>query len=74
MAGAYCNFCATRCFVLRVIPDGPLKGRSFHLATCQAGMAHDLKATGHTHETAVNPCTDPEAAERIAAEIAEAGR
>jgi hypothetical protein len=62
MAGAYCRYCDRRCFVLRVIPGGPLKGRSFHLATCQPGMAHDLKATGFTHLTAVNPVTDPEGA------------
>jgi len=23
MAGPYCRFCGQRCFVLRVIPDGP---------------------------------------------------
>jgi hypothetical protein len=67
MAGAYCKFCGHRCFVGRVIPDGPMKGWRGHLATCQGGMAHDLKVTGHTHETAVNPATDPEAAAAIAA-------
>lgn len=61
MAGAYCNFCGRRCFLLRVIPSGPMKGWTGHLATCQDGMAHDLKVTGHTHLTAVNPITDPEA-------------
>jgi hypothetical protein len=65
MAGAYCKFCAQRCFVLRVIPDGPSKGRSFHLATCRDGMVHDLKMTGHTHLSAVNPVTEPEAAAAI---------
>jgi len=53
--GAYCNFCQTRCFVLRVIPDGPDRGRSFHLATCRDGMVHDLAKTGHTHISAINP-------------------
>jgi hypothetical protein len=62
MAGAYCNYCGTRCFVDRVIPDGPMKGWSGHLATCQGGMAHDLKVTGHTHLDSINPVTDPEAA------------
>jgi hypothetical protein len=62
MAGAYCKFCDRRCFVSRVIPGGPLAGRSFHLATCPAGMAHDQAATGYTHLTAVNPITDPDAA------------
>lgn len=60
MAGAYCQYCGHRCFVDRVIPDGPMKGWSGHLATCGPGMAHDLKVTGHTHLTAVNPVTDPE--------------
>jgi hypothetical protein len=69
MAGAYCKFCGRRCFVLRVIPDGPEKGWAGHLATCQGGMAYDLKVMGHTHLTAVNPITDPEAAARIAAEV-----
>ena len=55
--GAYCNFCQTRCFVLRVIPDGPDRGRSFHLATCQEGMVHDLAKTGHTHISAINPAS-----------------
>lgn len=74
MAGAYCKFCGRRCFVLRVIPDGHDKGRSLHLATCQRGMEHDREATGHDHETAVNPVLDPEAAEAIAAAVLAAGR
>jgi hypothetical protein len=69
MAGAYCKFCGHRCFVLRVIPDGPSKGWSGHLATCTDGMAHDLKVTGHTHLTAINPVTDPEAAAAIPAVV-----
>jgi hypothetical protein len=68
MAGAYCMFCAQRCFVLRVIPDGPQKGRSLHLATCQPGMMHDLGAVGHTHITAINPVLESEAAAAIHAE------
>lgn len=67
MAGAYCHYCGRRCFVLRIIPDGPSQGWSFHLATCRGGMAHDLEVTGHTHLTAVNPVTDPEAAAAIPA-------
>lgn len=63
MAGAYCKFCQARRFVDRVIPSGPMKGWTGHLATCQGGMAHDLKVTGHTHLSAVNPTTDPEAAD-----------
>lgn len=65
MAGAYCNYCGQRCFVYRVIPDGPSKGWAGHLATCHGGMAHDLKVTGYTHLTAVNPVTDPGAAAAI---------
>jgi hypothetical protein len=65
MAGAYCKFCGRRCFVLRVIPDGTSGGWAGHLATCLAGMMHDLKMTGHTHITAVNPVTEPEAAMSI---------
>jgi len=67
MAGSYCRFCGRRCFVLRVIPDGPSQGRSFHLATCQGGMAHDLMKTGHTHITAINPVAEPEAAAAVPA-------
>lgn len=66
MSGPYCKFCDTRCFVYRIIPDGPSKGWEGHLATCQAGMMHDLKVTGHTHITAVNPVLEPEAADEIA--------
>jgi hypothetical protein len=65
--GPYCAYCVRRCFVLRVIPDGPALGEYLLLATCARGMAHDQEATGHTHATAVNPYTDPEGAARIAA-------
>ena len=71
MAGAYCKFCNRRCFVYRVIPDGPRQGWGGHLATCVDGMAHDLKETGHTHITAINPVLEPDAAAAIAAEIQE---
>lgn len=67
--GPYCNYCDRRCFLLRVIPDGPDKGRSLLLATCGAGMALDLETTGHTHETALNPVTQEEAVEALAAEM-----
>ena len=53
MAGAYCKYCDQRCFVDRVIPDGPRKGWAGHMATCRLGMEHDLKVLGHTYETAV---------------------
>ena len=71
MAGAYCKFCGRRCFVLRVVPDGPEKGWTGHLATCRDGMAHDLKKLGHTHITAINPVTEPEAATAIYAAAKE---
>lgn len=51
MAGAYCQHCGHRCFVLRALPDG----RELHLATCARGMEHDRAATGHDHTTARNP-------------------
>jgi hypothetical protein len=41
MAGAYCKFCNNRCFVYRILPDGPQKGWAGHLATCAPGMEHD---------------------------------
>lgn len=71
MAGAYCKFCNRRCFVYRIIPDGPRQGWGGHLTTCVDGMAHDLKETGHTHITAINPVLEPDAAAAIAAEIQE---
>lgn len=56
--GPYCDFCDRRCFVLRRLPDDSTDqdaGRQILMATCQHGMAHDLKATGYTHKTAINP-------------------
>jgi len=67
--GSYCKFCGQRCFVVRVIPDGPQKGWSGCLATCQEGMMHDFGETGHTHLTAINPVIEPEAAAAIAAAV-----
>lgn len=71
MAGSYCRFCGHRCFVWRLVPDGPSKGWGGHMATCAGGMAHDLEVLGYTHETAVNPLTDHERAAAIAAEVRE---
>jgi len=65
--GPYCNYCGRRCFLPRVIPDGPRKGESLILATCGAGMARDVEATGHTHETALNPVTQEAEVEALAA-------
>ena len=72
MSGAYCIYCCRRCFVYRIVPDGPRKGWGGHMATCRDGMAFDLKVLGHTHVTAVNPITEPEAAEEICAWAAAA--
>lgn len=55
MAGAYCRYCDHRCFVLRVVPDGPHKGWSGHMATCARGKAHDREALGYDADTATNP-------------------
>lgn len=75
MAGAYCKFCDRRCFVWRLVPDGPGKGWGGHMATCTDGMAHDLKVLGHTHLTAINPVTEPEQADAVWAEVTgERGR
>jgi hypothetical protein len=65
--GAYCKFCDFRCFVYRVVPDGPRKGWAGHMATCRRGMELDLKMLDHTHLTAINPITEPEAAEALCA-------
>lgn len=58
MPGCYCKFCGQRCFVHRIVPDGPSAGWNGHMATCPAGMAHDLAVLGHTHLTATNPITE----------------
>lgn len=55
MAGAYCIFCNLRCFVLRVVPGGPHKGWSGHMATCERGKAHDRQIFGYDADTAINP-------------------
>jgi hypothetical protein len=67
MAGAYCQYCGQRCFVLRTLPDDATSraGQSLHLAACAAGAAHDRESTGYDHTTAVNPMSgkpggDPE--------------
>lgn len=69
MAGAYCKFCGRRCFVYRIVPDGPEKGWGGHMATCREGMMLDLKVLGCTHLTAVNPVLEPEAAQQVADEV-----
>jgi hypothetical protein len=65
--GPYCNYCGNRCFLLRVTADG----RTVLLATCQGGMAHDLKVCGQTHLTAVNPVLQPRAAALLGAAALE---
>lgn len=56
MAGAYCQYCGERCFVLRVLPAPD--GRELHLATCTRGMEHDRAVTGYDHTTARNPLAE----------------
>jgi hypothetical protein len=63
MPGSYCRYCNQRCFLYRVIPSGPCRGWGGHLATCPGGMAHDRAVTGHDHTTAINPITNPAAAD-----------
>jgi len=63
MAGAYCRYCDRRCFVPRRLPDSSFHG---HMATCSGGMAHDRRATGHDHTTAINAASDPGSAGRPA--------
>lgn len=58
MAGAYCRYCDHRCFVLRVVPDGPHEGWSGHMATCKRGKAHDLESLGYNADTATNPALE----------------
>jgi hypothetical protein len=60
MAGAYCKFCDHRCFVERVIPGGPRKGWTGHLATCRSGKEYDrAQFGGFDADTALNPVTQP---------------
>jgi hypothetical protein len=63
--GPYCKFCGTRCFVLRVLQDGPFFGQERLLATCRDGMVLDLLFTGHTHLTALNPVTESQAVDAL---------
>lgn len=54
--GPYCKFCDRRCFVVRVVPDGPKKGWQGCMATCPEGMAFDRKMlAGYDHGTSINP-------------------
>lgn len=68
--GSYCNFCGRRCFLIRIVPDGPKIGWSGCMATCEKGMALDRAATGHDHTTAINPVTDPDDAAVFAEDLA----
>lgn len=68
MAGAYCNFCDHRCFVLRRLPEDAKTQpawlpRELHMATCPEGMEHDRAKTGYDHTTAINPIQAAEAAD-----------
>lgn len=56
MAGAYCRFCDHRCFVWRIVPDGPRKDWSGHMATCAPGAEFDRSQLGgFDHSTSINP-------------------
>ncbi len=59
MAGAYCQFCDRRCFVLRRMPTDARwrPGEDVHLATCREGANLDRTKTGYDHTTAINPRT-----------------
>lgn len=54
--GPYCRYCYRRCFVERVVPDGPQKGWRGLMATCRRGAEHDRKSTGgYDHANSINP-------------------
>jgi len=55
MAGAYCKFCDTRCFVYRQVIVGGEVIWAGHMATCQRGRGHDRATLGVDFETAHNP-------------------
>lgn len=50
--GPYCQYCGSRCFLPRA---GAQLGTTTILATCPRGMANDLRKSGYTHRTAINP-------------------
>ena len=55
MAGAYCKFCAQRCFVYRqVIVGGELLWAG-HMATCWRGKEFDRSKLGVDADSAHNP-------------------
>ena len=54
--GAYCRYCGHRCFVYRIVPDGPRKGWAGHMATCRRGKEHDRAAFGgYDCDNSINP-------------------
>jgi hypothetical protein len=65
MAGAYCQYCGRRCFLLRVVIVAGVVVWSGHMATCERGMARDRDAIGIDYTRAHNPaengrhCTGP---------------
>jgi hypothetical protein len=58
MAGAYCMYCARRCFVSRQVVVSGVVVRSGHMATCERGKQHDRDAIGMDSGTAHNPVWD----------------
>lgn len=67
MAGAYCQYCDRRCFVLRRLPDD----QEWHLATCAKGMEHDRQVTGYDHITARKRDPREAAADRVFRSVLE---
>jgi len=55
MAGAYCKFCNTRCFVYRQVIVGGELVWAGHMATCPKGKAHDRSVLATDADTAHNP-------------------
>jgi hypothetical protein len=61
MAGAYCVFCAQRCFVYRQVIVGGELIWAGHMATCGRGKEWDRSKLGVDADTAHNPmATDSE--------------
>lgn len=55
MAGSYCRYCDSRCFVYRQVIVGGETVWSGHMATCARGKEHDRKALGVDFTQAHNP-------------------
>lgn len=58
MAGAYCRYCDSRCFVYRQVIVGGELVWAGHMATCLKGREHDRKELGVDFAQAHNPEAD----------------